>query len=107
MVQLQGARSLVAQGADFAPARLRAAHPLKPFPTKRAKGFEPSIFSLDNASPELLPCEKVPCAAIGGKDPKCVWFVPVDLVRRVQVLTTDLSLSDFRVIEQTVMQIPS
>ena len=38
-------------------------HPLQPSPPKRAKGFEPSTFSLGNAGPRLCLCEKVPCGA--------------------------------------------
>jgi len=32
-------------------------------PPKRAKGFEPSTFSVGNAGPWLCLCEKIPCGA--------------------------------------------
>ena len=44
------------------------ATPLQPSPPKRAKGFEPSTFSLGNAGPRLCLCEKVPCGAPIGVD---------------------------------------
>jgi hypothetical protein len=50
LTQLQGSQPAPEQGADFTPATSRPAqpppHPLHPSPPKRAKGFEPSTFSL-------------------------------------------------------------
>jgi hypothetical protein len=68
LIQLQGSRSPPEQGTDFTPVRLPAAkpppHALQPSPPKRAKGFEPSTFSLGITIPKVCPIEKPPCNAL-------------------------------------------
>jgi hypothetical protein len=50
LAQLHGSQPAPEQGTDFASATSRPAqpppHPLQPSPPERAKGFEPSTFSL-------------------------------------------------------------